>query len=452
MPRSQGRFLALILAAGCLAAEDAPPPVDQGLPGAGRGQDADGRIPKVAVPPELGDPDRWRWLPPARIVEGGLIDRLGVTSFPIPIVFREEAVGTGVGVALFDIDFRGQGRREVAGIFAARTTQGQENYGVVWKRYLDNHPMPGGGMFQRETAAVTAVTKYEKTLTRRFFGYGPDTTADDETSCTDENWSAAADWRDEPLPSRPALTAHGGLRGEHHGISEGTVPKVPATGEIHPGVVAGADNTTSLVLIGGLAWDTRDSAANPYRGYGLSLDGELWSGGDRVSGVVFTGRGVWALPLPSLFHDGGAADLVARGPEENPPTDVLALGFQVQDAHGELPFYALPSLGGSDTLRGYLGNRFTDRAAWHASAEWRTWFLPRGFPLGGKARVERLGLAPFIDVGTVASSLDALPGAKLHVTPGIGLRIALERTVLFRLDVARSDEQVGVNFTFGMAF
>jgi len=147
-----------------------------------------------------------------------------------------------------------------------------------------------------------------------------------------------------------------------------------------------------------------------------------------------------------LFHQGGVGD------EENPPTDTLALGGFVSGTHGELPFWALPNLGGSDTLRGYLGDRFTDRAAWHASAEWRLWVFSRGYAFTDAIRIERLGLAPFIDVGSVADSVDNLRDSAIHHSVGLGFRAMFERTAVFRLDIAKSPEQIGINFNFGMAF
>ncbi|MEI7925007.1 MAG: hypothetical protein WCI61_02280, partial [Chloroflexota bacterium] len=76
---------------------------------------------------------------------------------------------------------------------------------------------------------------------------------------------------------------------------------------------------------------------------------------------------------------GGAPD---SSRPANPWPRLLAFAAVVRSSWGDLPFPDLPSLGGSDTLRGYLADRFTGQAAWHASAEWRLWCLPRGVRLG----------------------------------------------------------------------
>ena len=140
-----------------------------------------------------------------------------------------------------------------------------------------------------------------------------------------------------------------------------------------------------------------------------------------MGAVVSTYANV-AFRVPPLFHGGGDTT------EENPPTDVVALGAELDAAVGDLPFFDLPSLGGPNTLRGYIANRFTDRAAWHAVAEYRFWVIPRGFWLiprdwkvGRAIRIERVGLALFGEAGTVAPSVEELPDARVHTSYGIGL-------------------------------
>ncbi len=129
---------------------------------------------------------------------------------------------------------------------------------------------------------------------------------------------------------------------------------------------------------------------------GLLVDAALWqSSGD--AGAVATAFGNVAIPLPPLFHRGG------EGREENPPTDTLALGLAVQGQRRTLPFYELPSLGGTDTLRGYIANRFTDNRElarrWPSIASGS---FSRGFALTDTIRFERIGMALFYEAGTVA--------------------------------------------------
>ena len=100
------------------------------------GIDPNGRVPKIEKPADLVHPDRWRYIPEGRIPPGNVIDRFLVTSFIIPFFFRDGDVGTGGGIGLTDIDFRGQRRREFAGIFLSYTSKGQQSYYGLWRRWI----------------------------------------------------------------------------------------------------------------------------------------------------------------------------------------------------------------------------------------------------------------------------------------------------------------------------
>jgi hypothetical protein len=176
---------------------------------------------------------------------------------------------------------------------------------------------------------------------------------------------------------------------------------------------------------------------------GVIADAAPWQS-DGSLGAVLTAYGSVVFPVPALFHSGGDAR------EENPPTDTIAFGFQVDTTVGDLPFYDLPSLGGSSSLRGYIAIRFTDDSAWHAVAEYRFWVVPRGFRLTRAIRIERVGLALFGELGTGAPSLGDLPDARIHASYG-GARISLERG-LFRVDLGFSDEGTNLSVAFGLPF
>jgi Omp85 superfamily domain len=453
-----GGLVVLLILAGSPAAaqyrvdrdrELAPPPYDPLL-----GMEPSGRIPKVPLPPDLPEPERWRYVPEGRIKPGNLFERLLVTSFVTPQIFYQQDVGVGGGVAVTDIDFRSQRRQEFLGAFVTQTTEGQERYRLIWRRWLYQRELPEGGVLQEERSFVGVAGGYERTLTRRFFGLGPDTRPSAESSYTDEV-------TDLGLRADLALPGPGsdwvgtlGLRGEHHNLAPGRVSGIPTTNQAFPSLFDQADGNTALALTAGLRYDTRDSQHQPYSGWrvGAQVDAPVWQDNGDAGAVVSTYANV-AFRVPPLFHSGGDAA------EENPPTDVVALGAEVDTTVGDLPFFDLPSLGGPNTLRGYIANRFTDRAAWHAVAEYRFWVIPRGFWLvprewkvGRAIRIERLGLALFGEAGTVAHALEKLPDARIHTSYGIGFRVALERAATFRADLGFSGE--GPNFTlaFGLSF
>lgn len=430
-----------------------PPDGAPGLPyDPYRGIDRDGRIPKARLPADLPNPEHWRYVPEGRIKPGSIFERFFVTWFVSPIFYFEEDVGLGGGLSITDIDFRLQRRREFGGIFFSRSTEGQERYSLVWQRKLNHRELPGGGVISEEGSFIRAVGGYERTLTERFFGLGPDTQEGDETSYTGER-STVHLMGQMTLPQPgDSLALRGGIRAEHHNLTRGRVSGRPSTDDVYPALVAAGDSRDALWLALALRWDTRDSGVNPYRGWmaEFGVDTAPYQQGDGFSGnqtgAIWTGRASWSLPLPGLIHSGGVGD------EENPPTDSVAVGAMVQWATGDLPFYELPSLGGRDTLRGFIGNRFTDRAAWHASAEYRVWVVPRGYAITDSVRIERLGIAPFYDIGSVAPRLGDLDRSRVHDSIGIGLRAMLERTALFRFDLAHSDDGFGFNIAFGLSF
>jgi hypothetical protein len=412
-----------------------------------RGMERNGLIPKVKLPDDVPNPDRWRYVPEGRLKPGNVLERFMVSSFASPIVYYEEAVGAGGGISLTDIDFREQRRREFLGLFAARSTLGQEGYSLVWQRWTEHRDLPAGGVIQEERSFMRLVGGYNRTLTRRFFGFGPDSPDSAETSYTDEIGFAEALWQTSLPRAGDDTVLDLGAQWQHHNLYKGHVPRRPSTEDDFPALVAHDDSHDALWLTGGLRWDTRDSQHNPYRGWttGLTIDAApLQSGGQ--SGALGTWRSSVVIPVPGLLHDGGSSD------EENPPTDVLAIGGFLEWTMGDLPYYDLPSLGGPYTLRAYIADRFTDRAAWHASAEYRLWVIPRGFAVTDSIRVERLGIAPFYELGTVAPSVSDLGNARVHQSYGVGLRAMLERTAVFRVDFGWAPDSFGFNVAYGTSF
>jgi outer membrane protein assembly factor BamA len=411
------------------------------------GIDRDGRIPKVELPDDIKNPERWRYIPEGKIKPGNLFQRFLVSSFIVPLFFHEKDIGTGAGVAITDVDFRQQRRREFAGIFLSYTTEGQQRYSLLWQRWLHHRDLATGGVALEERSYIRGRIGYEKTLTRRFFGFGPDTEADDETSYTEEiGWTYLLVQQSVPGPGDD-IVYELSIKGEKHNLDEGRVSGVPSTDEEYPVLFEKGDDYDILWLDGYLRYDTRDSQHIPYSGWMLEGGADvapLQSNEDTAA--IFTVNSSGVLKVPGLFHDSGDKD------EEHPPTDTVAIGAMVQWTEGKLPYWAMPSLGGRNTLRGYIRNRFTGRALWHASAEYRFWTVPRGIRITDTVRVERLGAAAFYDIGTVSDDLDDLWSATVHDSYGFSLRFIMDRTAMFRADIGFSDEDTVFTFAYGLSF
>jgi hypothetical protein len=417
-----------------------------------RGMDRDGRIPKVQMPADIDHPDRWRYVPEGRIKPGSLLERFWVTSFISPIFYFEEDVGFGGGVAITDIDFRQQRRQEFGGLFLSRTTEGQEKYTIVWQRWLNHRDLPSGGVITEERSYLRGGMGYDRSRTRRFYGIGSRTEADDETSFTDEvSFAQLLSQFSVPDVGDDLILQVGG-RLEYRNLHRGYVDQKPSAGDVFPELVHEADSYGSAWLHGALRYDTRDSQENPYRGWMVELavdSAPLQRGENRDGnevGAIWTSTATWIIPVPGIFHRGGVGD------EEHPPTDSFALGARAWATSGDLPFWALPSLGGADTLRGYIGNRFTDRSAWHAAAEWRLWVIPRGLAITDTIRFERFGVALFYELGSVAPRVSEFDDARIHDSYGFSLRTCLERTALFRADFGFGDEGMAFTLNFGLSF
>jgi len=413
------------------------------------GIDQDGRIPKIEKPDDLTNPERWRYFPEGRLKPGNVFERFLVSSFVAPFFFRDSDVGFGGGIAITDLDFRQQRRREFAGLFLSYTVEGQQAYMAAWRRRLHHREAPGGGVLQEERSFLKAWVGYEKSLTRRFYGFGSGTSDGNETSYTDQTAFGRFGF-DLALPDPgDNLVVGASIKGEWHSLSRGDVKDKPDTVDLFPAAFTRADDHALGWLELELRYDTRDSQRLPYRGFavGVSIDSALLQNGWDL-GSVFALHGTKILPLPPLLHNGGDSE------EEHPPTDTFAFHLKTGTTAGDLPFYSLPTLGGSRTLRGFITGRFRDRSMWHASAEYRFWVLTRGFPIPfTKAlRVERVGLALFADAGSVADDWPDLFSSRVRASAGVGLRITLERDAPFRVDLGFSSEGIEVTAGFGLSF
>jgi len=405
------------------------------------GMDPDGRIPKPQIPTDLAHPERWRYTPEARMKPGSIFDRFLVSSFVSPILFREEDIGFGGGMAITDVDFRDQRYREFANILLTHSEEGQQAYKINWSRWLHHRELPGGGVLREERGRLYGRLGYEKTLTRRFYGFGSRTPRAAETSYTEEVTGLGFGVRVSLPDPGSDFVLRSDLQLEHHGLSAGRVSTVPSTEQVFPAEVRDGDGVDQAWLLTSFGWDTRDSMHQPYGGIRIGGTANVAVGTGGEVGAILGLDGQHVFALPPLLHRGGVGD------EENPPTDVLAFGVFVQDTVGDLPFYSLPTLGGTHTLRGYIQNRFTDRAAAHAAAEYRVNLIPRGIAFTDTVRIERIGLGVFYEFGTVASGIEDLHDGRFLDSVGVGFRVAFSREAVFRIDWGWSDE--GPNFTLG---
>jgi len=109
---------------------------------------------------------------------------------------------------------------------------------------------------------------------------------------------------------------------------------------------------------------------------------------------------------------------------------------------GIIPFYLLPSLGGTSTLRGVENDRFSGRGYVLMNAEyrWQTWHF--------------MDLALFADAGHVLSEPARIETGSLSTSVGISARykigsVGSRQQTIARMDIAFSSEAVQFILTFG---
>jgi hypothetical protein len=115
--------------------------------------------------------------------------------------------------------------------------------------------------------------------------------------------------------------------------------------------------------------------------------------------------------------------------------ETLGLAFHglatiTDDGTGDrIPVYLMPSLGGNNSIRGYQSFRFRDshRLLLTAETRWRA--------------LRFLEVALFYDAGKVASETDDLNLSGLRSSYGVGARVINVKRTVFRVEVARNDQQ-----------
>lgn len=121
---------------------------------------------------------------------------------------------------------------------------------------------------------------------------------------------------------------------------------------------------------------------------------------------------------------------------------VLAWNVNYHGVSGEVPFYALPMLGGGKRLRGLFEGQFRDRQTIQAQLEWRQEFF------------KYWGIHAFAGVGIMGSSPKTAFQQGARPAGGLGLRYQLNKKehINIRLDLGVSGEGVLPYFTLSEAF
>jgi outer membrane protein assembly factor BamA len=106
----------------------------------------------------------------------------------------------------------------------------------------------------------------------------------------------------------------------------------------------------------------------------------------------------------------------------------------------DVPYFLMPDLGGSHSLRGYPTWRFRDRNRLLFSGEYR--WTAGSF----------VDMALFVDAGKVAARAQDLNLQDLKRTYGIGMTLHTLSKTLTRIELARTAEGMGFSISFSPSF
>jgi hypothetical protein len=271
---------------------------------------------------------------------------------------------------------------------------------LTWPRLLNDRLSIGGQV------------KYQDFTQINFFGIGNASLKSDQTDYRLKDVDALALVRISPTPWLSVTGRLGALR--RVSVEPGTSTLYPSARERFDEVSAPGLTEQPNYVHADVAMDvdTRDEPGYPSSGGRYRLSMAMFQDQDfsRYSFNRVEADGAHYIPL-------GRTVLALRG----------RLDLSQAGAGQTVPFYMLPSLGGSNSLRGYLDYRFRDQDAVLADAEYR-WPIFR-----------LVDAALFYDTGAVAPAASGLLG-HLNSDFGAGVRVHTARHLLVRLDVARGSE------------
>jgi outer membrane protein assembly factor BamA len=269
------------------------------------------------------------------------------------------------------------------------------------------------------------LVRVERNVFFRFFGIGPDTLAESETSYTRVHGQLDLR-RGINLGSKFNVGARLSLLGDNP--IRRAVPGLPNSQDVFP--TAPGMNGAAVAGAGlGIRYDSRSKYEFAENGF-YSDFGLRWFYGLANS------------PNFARF------EFEAKGLLRE--LDWLQLGARFYGSFvsaRDAPFYYQSSLGGSFLMRGFTEDRFIDRGAWSAEVEQRIrLFETHIYGVTAAWRID-----PFIAVGQVFSDREEI-FSHVRIAEGFGLRAFVKPNVLGRVDFAIAGEGVKVYVELGYPF
>ncbi len=348
------------------------------------------------------------------VEEKRVIERLNPPQGFYPLagsVTRGSAIGLGLGYR----------RRPLAGRMVIDTSAAMTYRGYQTLQFAVAAPRLGGTPIE-----LSAGTRWYDYPQEDFFGLGPKTNRGDRVSFA----LTGLDTYVQTMARRAGWFVTRGRVGVHRfDVGPGTDKNFASleerfTDQTAPGLAAPPTLVYAEAAVG---VDTRDQAGNTRSGglYNVSAGMFRNRQGSRFD---FSRIDVTAMHVIPIFDKKRGIALHAVASRIDP------VGTSA------MPFFLMPTVGGSDSLRGYRDFRFRDAAALTLNAEYR-WEAFSG-----------LDLALFVDAADVGPSWRSLVGARLKSSWGGGFRFNTNRRVFLRLDVAGGREGTRLWVALGPVF
>jgi hypothetical protein len=266
-------------------------------------------------------------------------------------------------------------------------------------------------------------TKYEHSPHLDYFGEGNNSSEANRTTYRYDDFSSDFNASFE-LVRRFHVGGTGGYF-QAHTAPSGEDDVIPIDEAFPPASLPGFAEDTKYTRIGVFAYyDSRDSHTGPRSG-GL---------------LVARYREYWDIDLKQFAFRQTEFEVQKYVPYFN-RSRVLAVGGSVvlsfpKEANA-VPMYLQPTLGGSDSLRGFVPYRFKDYHSLNLIAEHR-WHA-----------FSMLDMALFVDAAKVVPlKRDVADVSGLHYSGGIGFRVRMRSAIVSRIDFAASSEGVRMSWTF----
>jgi len=327
----------------------------------------------------------------------------------LPILSYDTDAGLGYGLKLFGLDHLGA--NESFDLVLFHSTKGER-----WYRLVSSFPDLERRQGTVYGLAVDLIVDYDRWNSRKFYGVGNASPTQDEETYTRTAFDLTM------LASRGFSESFVGTVGiRYQNIANSNFEAGSSLEQLPPAGNAGT--ATSLAARVSVRFDNRDSYINPSQG--IVLQGEL-DYAPQLSGTS-VGYVRWSVLMQA------AQNIIRR--------DVVIAGrFWLQEVAGdELPVQLLLPVGGTNTVRGLVQDRYLDHVAAVGNLEIR-------FPI-----VWRFGGIVGFDAGKVWHAVSDMDLLRWPVNPVVGLRFYMD-TFVVRLDAGFGKETTGFYLNFGHLF